>query len=188
MNRRRLQNRRDDFHPSNTTTKRPSGENRPFISAADVIANASGLPGGLRGRNSGSWPVTGEYSTYRRNRSVFRDVRRRVNVHRFQHQLRIPRTICPLGETRQSATSRIRSASAAKAAGNTFSATSRPSRLSRARYTSPIPPAPTADKISYGPEVSPTVAEIIIQWMRCEPETSHDSRTKYPARAPVLIE
>jgi len=32
--------------------------------------------------------------------------------------------------------------------GNTFTATSRPRRVSRARYTSPIPPAPSGDRIS----------------------------------------
>ena len=36
-------------------------------------------------------------------------------------------------------------------AGRTLTATSRPSRVSRARYTSPIPPAPTRSRISYGP-------------------------------------
>ena len=34
-------------------------------------------------------------------------------------------------------------------------ATSRPSALSRARYTSPMPPAPSADRISYDPSLSP---------------------------------
>src|SRR4030095_17086184 len=34
-------------------------------------------------------------------------------------------------------------------------ATSRPSRGSRARYTSPIPPAPRAETISYGPRRAP---------------------------------
>lgn len=36
-----------------------------------------------------------------------------------------------------------RMGSVATAAGNTFTATSRPSRVSRARYTSPMPPAPS---------------------------------------------
>jgi len=45
----------------------------------------------------------------------------------------------------------IRSASDANASGRTFSATSRLSLLSRARYTSPIPPEPIADRTSYGP-------------------------------------
>ncbi len=34
-------------------------------------------------------------------------------------------------------------------------ATSRPSFESRARYTSPIPPAPRGDRISYGPRRVP---------------------------------
>ena len=38
----------------------------------------------------------------------------------------------------------IRSASAVTSAGSTLSATSRPSLVSVARYTSPIPPAPIA--------------------------------------------
>ena len=35
--------------------------------------------------------------------------------------------------------------------GSTLIATSRPSFVSRARYTSPMPPAPSADRTSYGP-------------------------------------
>src|ERR1700733_7592456 len=50
---------------------------------------------------------------------------------------------------------RNRSGSRAKAAGKTLIATSRLSRASRARYTSPMPPAPTADTISYGPSFVP---------------------------------
>src|SRR6476659_2246863 len=44
-----------------------------------------------------------------------------------------------------------RSRSWAKSSGRTFTATSRPRRESRARYTSPIPPAPSGERISYGP-------------------------------------
>ena len=39
-------------------------------------------------------------------------------------------------------------------------ATSRPSRGSRARYTSPIPPAPSGAMISYGPSFVPEVRAI----------------------------
>ena len=39
--------------------------------------------------------------------------------------------------------------------GSTLMATSRPSRASRARYTSPIPPAPSGATISYGPRRVP---------------------------------
>src|ERR1051326_29078 len=39
---------------------------------------------------------------------------------------------------------------------NTLTATSRPNLVSRARYTSPIPPAPIRPRISYGPSFSPT--------------------------------
>ena len=42
----------------------------------------------------------------------------------------------------------LRSGSPATWAGSTLMATSRPRRESRARYTSPIPPAPMADRIS----------------------------------------
>ena len=38
---------------------------------------------------------------------------------------------------------------------STLTATSRPSRSSFARYTSPIPPAPRGDRISYGPRRVP---------------------------------
>src|SRR5271170_3878256 len=55
---------------------------------------------------------------------------------------------------------RNRSGSRAKAAGKTLIATSRLSRASRARYTSPMPPAPTADTISYGPSFVPGVRAI----------------------------
>ena len=39
--------------------------------------------------------------------------------------------------------------------GSTLIATSRPSLVSRARYTSPMPPAPIAAAISYGPSFAP---------------------------------
>src|SRR5215475_12948662 len=47
----------------------------------------------------------------------------------------------------------MRSASSEKEAGRTLIATSRPRRVSRARYTSPIPPAPMGAMISYGPSL-----------------------------------
>src|SRR5262245_18200170 len=49
-----------------------------------------------------------------------------------------------------------RSASWAIALGSTFRATSRSSRVSRARNTSPIPPSPNFARISYGPRRVPT--------------------------------
>ncbi len=58
--------------------------------------------------------------------------------------------------------SRQRSASRANASGNTFSATSRPSFESRARYTSPIPPLPIAPVISYAPSFVPVARLILI--------------------------
>src|SRR5262249_45131815 len=51
-------------------------------------------------------------------------------------------------------------ASDASAEGRTLTATSRPKRVSRARYTSPIPPAPSGDWISYGPSFVPEVRAI----------------------------
>src|ERR1019366_6351606 len=42
----------------------------------------------------------------------------------------------------------------------TFSATSRPSFESAARYTSPVPPVPSGDRISYGPSLVPAVSAI----------------------------
>jgi len=42
----------------------------------------------------------------------------------------------------------LRTGSAENSAGKIFTATSRPKRVSRARYTSPIPPAPSASRIS----------------------------------------
>ena len=42
-----------------------------------------------------------------------------------------------------------------KAALETFTATIRPRRVSRALYTSPIPPAPIGERISYVPSLSP---------------------------------
>src|SRR5437762_1017113 len=39
----------------------------------------------------------------------------------------------------------------------TLMATSRPRRVSRARYTSPMPPAPNCPVISYGPNLVPVV-------------------------------
>src|SRR5579862_3820981 len=68
---------------------------------------------------------------------------------------------------------RSRSASVATASGSTLIATSRPSRVSRARYTSPMPPAPTGDVISYGPSLVP-VASVM------------DARHYSPDTAPLL--
>ena len=48
-----------------------------------------------------------------------------------------------------------RSASCANAEGSVLSATSRPSLVSRARKTSPIPPAPSDETISYSPSRVP---------------------------------
>src|SRR5438270_8580354 len=50
-----------------------------------------------------------------------------------------------------------RSGSLAKRSGSTLIATSRLSFVSRARHTSPIPPAPIGATISYGPRRVPAV-------------------------------
>src|SRR5438132_12385220 len=52
----------------------------------------------------------------------------------------------------------MRSRSAANEAGRTLIATSRPIRGSRARYTSPMPPAPSNPTISYSPILVPGVS------------------------------
>jgi hypothetical protein len=48
-----------------------------------------------------------------------------------------------------------RSASFDTSSGRTLMATSRSRRVSRARYTSPMPPAPSGALISYGPRRTP---------------------------------
>src|SRR6516225_2443292 len=55
-------------------------------------------------------------------------------------------------------------------AGSTFSATSRPSAGSRARYTSPMPPEPIGSTISYDPNRVPGEIDIChprrsIEWL-----------------------
>src|SRR3981081_2654171 len=50
------------------------------------------------------------------------------------------------------------SESAASASLSTLIATVRSSRVSRARYTSPIPPAPSGAAISYGPSLLPAAS------------------------------
>ena len=59
------------------------------------------------------------------------------------------------GSSLRAGTALARSASAANASGRILMATSRSSRVSRARYTSPIPPAPRAERISNGPSRVP---------------------------------
>src|SRR6266851_6720980 len=44
--------------------------------------------------------------------------------------------------------------------GRILTATVRSRRVSRARYTSPIPPAPSGDWISYGPSLAPEARDI----------------------------
>src|SRR5262245_45077095 len=53
-----------------------------------------------------------------------------------------------------------REGSEATSAGSTLMATSRESRVSRARQTSPIPPAPRGERISYGFSREPGVRAI----------------------------
>src|SRR5262245_52456459 len=56
------------------------------------------------------------------------------------------------------------SGSFASRSARTLIATSRSSRVSRARYTSPIPPAPSGPRISYGPRRE--LAESVISGSR----------------------
>src|SRR5882762_4154399 len=51
----------------------------------------------------------------------------------------------------------LRTGSDENCAGKILMATVRSSLVSRARYTSPIPPAPSGDSISYGPSLLPEV-------------------------------
>src|ERR1044071_251451 len=71
-------------------------------------------------------------------------------------------------------------ASPASAAGRTLTATSRLSFPSRARYTSPIPPAPKGARISYGPKRSPVlngIAVLSFYSKRTDPHSQHRNRT-----------
>src|SRR5262252_302244 len=67
----------------------------------------------------------------------------------------------------------------------TFSATIRPSRVSRARYTSPIPPTPSCARISNGPMRAPgenTMARVVFG------ESAHyRSHAPNEAAAPIVI-
>src|ERR1700740_3139883 len=81
-----------------------------------------------------------------------------------------------LASVRASLRKRLRASSLISSAAEiTLMATSRSRRLSRARYTTPIPPAPSGDRISYGPSLVPEVRAIrtalysertVSQWMR----------------------
>jgi hypothetical protein len=53
-------------------------------------------------------------------------------------------------------------------AGKILMATSRESRVSFARYTSPIPPAPSEATISYGPSLVPEVRAIAARHYICK--------------------
>src|ERR1041385_3743076 len=55
---------------------------------------------------------------------------------------------------------RKRSGSCVNVGGRTLMATSRPKRVSFARYTSPMPPAPMAPSTSYGPSFVPALKDI----------------------------
>src|SRR2546427_10339185 len=66
------------------------------------------------------------------------------------------------------------SGSEATCPGSTLIATSRPSRVSRARYTSPIPPAPSGARISYGPRWVPAARVIDLDYGDLSPLSLHD--------------
>src|SRR5207248_10395770 len=70
----------------------------------------------------------------------------------------------------------FRSGLAERCCGRTLMATSRPSRVSRARYTSPMPPAPSGDAISYGPNFVPAPIKLLIHSLaNCHHERSEGS-------------
>src|SRR6202011_3804775 len=73
----------------------------------------------------------------------------------------------------------FRSGSAAKASGRILRATLRPSRVSRARYTSPMPPAPSGAMISYGPSLVPGVKAILARHYSLS--NRHLKRIRHPA-------
>src|SRR6266542_1580261 len=65
--------------------------------------------------------------------------------------------------------------------GRTLTATVRSSRVSRALYTSPIPPAPNGDSTSYGPNLLPGEMLISIANHKSQIANIHD--LPHPARA-----
>src|SRR6187397_66910 len=70
-----------------------------------------------------------------------------------------------------------RSASCANASGSTLIATSRPRFLSVARYTSPIPPAPSGTPMVYAPRRVPGVSGMmkpILCATGCSADQLHD--------------
>jgi hypothetical protein len=63
-------------------------------------------------------------------------------------------------------------------------ATSRPRRVSRARYTSPIPPAPTSARISYGPSLVPRIKGVAsVRFPAFAERSKRGSLRKLPARS-----
>src|SRR5215469_10254190 len=88
-----------------------------------------------------------------------------------------------------------RSLSRAKDCGRIFSATSRPRRVSRARYTSPIPPAPSGPTTSYGPSLVPGTSAMIgrdynpvgfprhLRWLYCPTTGNPEVEPRTASRA-----
>src|SRR5215471_3005529 len=78
----------------------------------------------------------------------------------------------------------IRSPSSANASGRIFSATSRLSFVSRARYTSPIPPAPSRALTSYGPRLVPRVNATGSGWnYRLFPDSDYSPAGDFTTRS-----
>src|SRR5260370_8833457 len=71
-----------------------------------------------------------------------------------------------------------RSGSRARAAGSTLIATSRSSLVSRARYTSLMPPARRGARISYGPSLVPGVISSALSLQTSEPVYRHVQRRR----------
>src|SRR5215472_3243223 len=68
----------------------------------------------------------------------------------------------------------LASALSARCCGRILTATLRSSRVSRARYTSPIPPAPSGATISYGPSFVPEESPIARDYTRGDAEFLQD--------------
>src|SRR6266540_2972037 len=81
-------------------------------------------------------------------------------------------TATSLARPRASRSNRVSlSGSADTDSGRTLIATSRPSFVSFARYTSPIPPAPRGERISYGPKRVPAARLKSFLWPGFYPST-----------------
>jgi hypothetical protein len=70
--------------------------------------------------------------------------------------------------------------------GRTLTATVRSRRVSKARYTSPIPPAPSGPTISYGPSFVPGGSVMSARIIALEQPREVSSNRLTPPRSPLL--